>query len=114
MSKKKAFVNSLLRARDVQHQKLTDKFAVSVEQFPDANRIDLGKVETLLRNINHADKEHSAKMLLEYARKNKALFDYFKKNYDMSRTDLAPGLPGAIDDALSVAKEGKEPSALLG
>tara|TARA_Y100000310_G_scaffold16623_1_gene16566 strand:- start:663 stop:3512 length:2850 start_codon:yes stop_codon:yes gene_type:complete len=107
MSKKKAFVNSLLRARDVQHQKLTDKFAVSVEQFPDANRIDLGKVETLLRNINHADKEHSAKMLLEYARKNKALFDYFKKNYDMSRTDLAPGLPGAIDDALSVAKDSR-------
>ncbi|MAH48937.1 hypothetical protein CMI37_24125 [Candidatus Pacearchaeota archaeon] len=102
MAKKKAYINSLLRARGEQHKRLIDKFAVSVEDFPDANRIDFGKVEGMLRGINHSDKDHAANVLYRYSAKNLEIYKYLKDNFDLG------GLRQQVIDAVPTARNARD------
>ena len=83
-SLKKNEANRLLRGRSEQHKILWDKFHSPDKDFPDAGKIDPGKVEGLLRNINYGEKEHAADMLGAYANKNFELLNYLKAHYDIS------------------------------
>tara|TARA_R100001480_G_scaffold153987_1_gene158110 strand:+ start:3472 stop:6177 length:2706 start_codon:yes stop_codon:yes gene_type:complete len=97
----KSQANRMLRSRSEQHKKLVDKFHTPDVDFPDVTEVDPNRVESLLRGINHGDKEHAANMILAYARKNFELLNYLKHNYDIR------GYEDAVKKAVTTTRMSK-------